>query len=571
MTKKLRTIIIISSVFLVVVIFGLLAASILTDVSSTDVYDFRVLECPKNMAFNVTDKVNYDFYLGENTDDLVGFFNDKDAHGARVVYKFVIADDDVVEIVDDDAYYLHLKKVGQTEIEIYKPSLYEDVYVETVLVNVYKELAVLDVYLSTSSQNRVPFIISQNTSSGNSVAVAFKSTDERVAKAVEANGRYCIEYYREGTTTITVCSKDNDEVKDEIFVNVYNREPNSLIYVDENGNEINEKVIYTDGTQYEIDYQLIYGSIDSGAIVNGNNVRIANFSTTPILLDTPGTNIGTPFDPQDYQTGAGVVLDKDNSCIKVKKTMDNANKNDIRDCLAFITLQTFYQDGSGNEIVTGNYTISVIVLRHVAVDMEIEISSRPEFDDTHKNIINYTGLTWKGVEVAPWDCVYFTKSEEVRTIYFRLWVVWNNGDRVLYNVNDTVTVNFTETSHLSSKVSGQDFYSFKSTISPENALIYEGVGESRTRAIYNVCTINVGSMIGGESTIYFNYKFINPKRGEGDPARSLENSRLEEDKIIAATDLYEYANNTYRFYYFDTRLSSKSLVTNHRGEIIGFN
>lgn len=539
MSKRLKTIIILSSVFVAAMVVGVLILSIVGNVSSVEVYDFRVYQSPVMASDSDEVLTSYNYYIAQaNSNQTQRFFNDVDSLGGRVFYHFEVADENVATVEDVNGEYLiNLRNVGQTRIDIYTQTtttggeFYRTFYT-SVMVNVYMELADIDVSLSSSSENRIPFIVSQSTSGGR-VEVAFASSDPSVARVVAIDGVRYIEYYKAGRAVITAYCAQNSSVRDTVIVNVYNNLPNGLVFVDDNGDKIDQTTIYTDGNYYSIKYNLVYGNGSSNITINGDNVKLASYSTTPILYDPTYPSDGgpytmPPFDAENHQTGAGVVLDTENNQILVKKT----NQNGLYDCLAFIELQTYYVDGAGNEVVTGSYTISVKVLRYAIIGVEIEVSSTPSFDDQHKNILNYQAhLEWEGVEVTSVSSIYFSNDESVRTFYFKVWLVYNNGDREMRS-GTQFSVNNINAGDLCGASANGDYYYFKLAGEPVD-----------TSGFFGIIAIEYGDL---EYTI-------------------------RADCINIGADIFYSQNEntgTYTFNYFDERMRSPNEITNNRGEII---
>lgn len=534
MSKKLKTLIIISSSFVAVMIIAVLLLSVVGNVATVEVYNFRIFASPVLSSSQEVSLQTFNYYLTDQSSTTLAFMNETDEMGARILYSFEPTDESVATVSEDNGqYYINLHNVGQTEIVINRRTVtsnenYVDNYYTTVLVNVYKELSACDVYLQTQGANRLPIIARQEVSGG-SVALSFYSSNPSVANIVRVNGNYYIEYYKEGTAVVTVYCTDNANIRDSVKITVHNNLPNGLNFVDDDGKVIESKIIYTDGEYYTINYNLIFGQ-EQNLLVNADNIRISAVAD-PILVDSSLTNndVINNYNQPAFDENDGVVLDKENKCIKLKRT----DADGLYNVLTFITLQTFSFDANGNEIVTGTYTIPVYVYKHKIIDLEIEVSATPVFSETHKNILYYhENLPWEGVTVSAYDTIYLTFDETVRTFYYRVWQVWNNGDRTILNqTTGGISTNYVDT------VNNQYGWA------PNFDYAYFILKTS------NEGTVATISLVDTEISKSINVKFI----------------------VIGEASLYNYDSETgiYTFNYFDERFRSNTEATNSKGEITG--
>ncbi len=533
MSKKLKTLIIISSSFVAVMIIAVLILSVVGNIATIEVYNFRIFESPVIASSQDATIQTYNFYLTDQSSSSQEFMNETDEMGARILYSFKPVDESVASVSEvNGKYIINLHKVGQTEIAISRRTFtssnnYVDNFYTNVLVNVYKELSTCDVYLQTQGTNRLPIIAMQEVSGGN-IPLSTYSSNPDVAKIIKIDGNYYIEYYSEGTAIVTIYCTDNNAITDSVKINVHNNLPNGLNFVDENGDTIDNKIIYTDGQYYNINYNLIYGQ-EQNALVNAENIRVSNVENALIVDESAteddfGTYNKTPFDFND-----GVVLDKENRCIKLKKT----DENGLFNILTFISLQTYSFDASGNEIITGTYTIPIYVYKHKVIDLEIEVSSSPVFSETHKNILNYhDDLPWENVTVSSYSKIYLTSDQTIRTFYYRVWQVWNNGDRTI--LNET-------TGGISTAYSNPGLDQFGSA--PDFDYEYFKLNADEDGIVVTI------TIAGTSITIAITVEFI----------------------AIGDENLYSKNTETgiYTFNYFDERFRSSTEVTNSEGDITG--
>ena len=456
MSKKLKTTILISSVILVIFVVGLLAVSMLGNVSSIEIYDFRVMEMPSQVSdVNEDEETVYEIYLtaqsSQNSVDLSSIY-----HKTNLVsYSFVSSDAEVAEVkAEVNGYFLYGKQIGVTKISVTKTTSSEDLEDLTEIIEpvegftcvVYRELTSCDMYLTTPENNFKEITIKSLATNSN-FGVTFSSTDSSVAQVVRKDGKYYVNALSTGKATITAYCIGNERISDSFVVNVFDNKPNDLAFLDVEGAKTTQATIYDDGTYYDVYYKLTAPNEEEK--INASNIKITSISTEAInvsgwyestLVDP--TKQLAPFDSQDNNSGAGVILDINECCIKIKKSNVSFTSNNQAHALGFITLSTYLIDELGNEVITGNYTLTVNIYHKVEVGKELEVSFSPEFSESVKNIYNYSGIAWRRIKTADnsyttidkdnfsvnvINLLYFNPS--IKTIYVRGWTVYNNGDR----------------------------------------------------------------------------------------------------------------------------------------------
>ncbi|MBQ7452733.1 MAG: hypothetical protein IJS68_00505 [Clostridia bacterium] len=591
MSKKLKMMIFISSAVVVVLIIAILLLSLVGNVSSVEVYDFRVCQAPEK-AVTATDIDNvYTFYLLDKQENNSHFFLSKQSETPTSHYVFQIQDENgedvngVVEIVNkEDGYYFDAKEVGDVVVYVYLETEQDGGIVRSLIakdrVRVLKRLAIVNYNLVSAGNNRMPILIEQTTNGGKS-AVSFASSNPEVAKVVSYNDSYYVEFYKAGNTKITAYASSNQAIRDYFDVNVNGNEPNDLKFVDADGNEVTQKTIYTDGQYYEVNYQLFLGegglSSEDGD-VNCENIEIADYSHVPIWLDglshLDNGNDLPSFDGDDGSVlsavGNGLVLDKDNRVLKIKRT-DNDN---FADALAYITLQTYTQTDGENHI-TGTYSLPIVIKKLMIKALQLEVSNKPEFSDTEKVV--YTTLSDEEVQALPWpktadgktvnvtyiDKIYLTNNE-VHSFYYKLWAVFNNSNRELIDPNSGLTSN-----------------------SNDGILeIVDGEHDQTTNVIeYYVAQLkNATARVG--KVIHFEFTYdsttlvvgaLSEVSAKTDGATdsyvlSLSNVMFKDPAKLIKLKLYEYDSESgaYNFIYWDDRLRSPYEITDASGRVIGF-
>ena len=99
MSKRLKTIIILSSVFVAAMVVGVLILSIVGNVSSVEVYDFRVYQSPVMASDSDEVLTSYNYYIAQaNSNQTQRFFNDVDSLGGRVFSHVELADQNLAYV-----------------------------------------------------------------------------------------------------------------------------------------------------------------------------------------------------------------------------------------------------------------------------------------------------------------------------------------------------------------------------------------------------------------------------------------------------------------------------------------
>ena len=579
MNKKLRLLIFVMSGVVVALLLGVLLISVVGNLTSVEVYSFKLCATTTSEINESDVNKTYTYYLSDTaTENIVepDFMNKTGTNDTRIRYYFELSDADEAEHVatvleEDDKYKLQLNKIGQITIDVYsgtyvggttqKGSTFYGKY----KIKVLKELYTINHVLSTEEENLMPITVQQRTS-GNDADVVFSSSNRNVANVVRRNGVYYIAFYSEGKATITAYAASNSGVCDKIFVNVFSNEPNNLMFVDDNGQKITSATIFTsnvgDGKYYEIKYKLIAKGEKSqqssdAENVNCQNVRIADYSRVPTLMNMTEEFYYTNHGNKHFSESAfdEIILDKDSNTIKIRKEIVRGSNTSFEDSVGYITLQTYITDENGQEVSSGTYTIFVNIIKTIPVALELEVSNEPKFSNTRKVLYasdGYVPLAWEGVEniIRP-ENLYFSFNGEVRTLYYKVWNVWNNGDREIVTDSLTTAIN--------------------------NQTIYEG-------------SINIVERSDGEDGVYHVLRLTNDFIAD----INATSASIKESEITALTithnygttvtlkfkcldiannniaELYNEADGKYTYNYWDDRFASNKTITDKEGNIIGF-
>lgn len=596
MSKRLKTLIFISSFFVVALILGVVLIGLIGNISTIQVNDFRIYESTN--VFSASSGVEQvDVYLSNSKlSKKQSILSDYTAEN----YVLSVDNSEVCSVSKENgANILTAKAVGSTFVRVKDKVLsaqnsYTETEVKVVQINVYAEMTTITLNLLSSEINRLPFVLKTQANSGG-ISIAFASSDPTVAKMVSEDGNFFVEYYKAGVATLSIYCVDNPSLKDTVIVNVVDKEPDDLYFVDESGTKIDRKTMYADGSYYTINYELLFGSKRASEIggINGENIRVLDTGIKSLtLIDYKTEYIGTngearyryaidsettktyavaPFDNSDAETGAGVVLDKANRCLKLKKTYrpeDNITgtgdeEKQLKDVFVIVTLQT-YTNIDGVEVITGTYQIPVYIYRKIVIDIEVEVAGRPQdFKDASKHVVNYHesdkvwgNLSWKGKTIKSVENLYMTEADNnvVRTLYIKVYRVYNNGEREQINSSNSGfnTVNSSSSGdNLESRMYTAPDMSF-TAIKIEKCGVSKGSKET-------ILTI-VDSGLTFELKVTFD-TIDNINKGID----------LKEDETgykQEGTYVYNQERKTYEFTYFDERMRSDLEYTNSVGNII---
>jgi len=534
MDKRLRTTILIASLVLVGFIVALLIFSMVSNLASVEIYDFRVYEMPTVTASASSSSTPvYEIYLsGQNS---LNYYDISASYpiSETTDYVFVSSDENVAVIEKYQTpsgfiYRIEGKAIGQAKFSVTKVVTGDEetesmpTFYSTFSCIVYRELSSCDMFLTTPSNNvKEVKVVASASNSG--FTIDFVSSNASVATVVSANGRYYIKALTAGKTVITAYCTGNTNIRDSFTVNVFDNQPNDLVFIDADGNKITSGVMFDDGRYYNFHYKL--AASNANGEVNASNVRVSDVSLEAMNItawesDNASLSL-TPFDEGVDSDGAGVILDEDNYLVKIKKSnVDFSNDGlEIPHALGYVTLQTYIIGSDGEIVVTGTYTLNVNVYHRVAVAKELEISTSPSFSTTDKFIYNYSGINWENVNITELNRIYY--SGLVRSFYIKCWMVFNNGDREL------IISDIASTTSLGIDLSQ----------SPDSSYIIIFI---RDEAIGN--NISPEITTGASLTITF----------------------------LGGTSLYALDNAIYSFNYWDTRLRSNNEITDANGNVVGF-
>ena len=579
MNKKLKLLIFVMSGIVVALLLGVLLLSVVSNLTSVEVYSFKLCATTAS-EINETD-VNqaYTYYLSDiESENIVmpDFMNKKGENDVRMRYYFEQSDaleaEQVATILDEEGKYkLKLNKVGQITIDVYsgiyigtetsKGTTYYGKY----KIKVLKELYTINHVLSTEEENLMPIVVQQRTNGANA-EVQFSSSNKDVASVIRKNGTYYVEFYGEGSAIITAYAANNSAVRDRVYVNVFSNEPNNLVFVDDNGNKITSKTIYTsspdDDKYYEIKYKLIaHGEQTEQSSdtqnVNCNNVKIVDYSTVPTLLNMTEQAYKDSHENNAFSETAfdEIILDKNNNTLRIRKNVNRDAGTSFEDSVGYITLQTYILDENGNEVSSGTYTIFVNIIKTSRIALELEVSNEPSFSSTQKVLYSSsdTPLDWEGVEniIRP-TVLYFSFGGEVRSLYYKVWDVWNNGDRELV-LSPKLT-----TTPSQQRVAGDEAIMIAKSDPGEDEAYY-------VLRITDAFIVEINSGSCTDETKASEFTAITVTKN--DISVSLTFRCLSIDNTQG---LYEETDGVYNFNYWDDRFISNKTITDRAGNIIGF-
>lgn len=404
------------------------------------------------------------------------------------------------------------------------------------------------VYMKSVADNKFPIAIYASTSN-NTREIKVVSTDTSVAKIVVENEKLYVKYLKEGETTIYT---EVGGVKDSFILKVLDRVPSEFEvydnayyganYVDLFPNSI---VGYADNKEYRYGYKLgdITGSEDISKI-DGDLLRVDESN-----LDT------------DIFSSVKVDSSKHQLVVKCKTPTGNRLEN----INTSVILQSYTYDKNGNEIIHGNYIVSVYVILRIPEYMQLEVSSNPDFSEkvvytsslttehSREEILanpllldeflsaqkDVKYLSARG-EKAAYE-VFFTKK--VTKLYLRFRFVYTNGDVEYITNGENGDIVFDDDARR--VISPMDNY-YILNLTTDNYFVKSG----NTYNDYNI------SVSLENYTFSFDFVF----------------KYLEQTEDNARDYLYSYDADTgiYTYKYWDNRAKFTNEICDANGNVIGF-
>ena len=269
-----------------------------------------------------------------------------------------------------------------------------------------------DVFLGETSTNNFKIVVDvePNKTSG---GFHFYSTDTKVAKVVERNDGYYVEYYLAGETQIIAQSNTVANVKDSFKLTVHENIAIDLEFVnsaDNTGKAIN---VFADNREYSYKYNLKGIADDHDA--NASSLRIV--------------------DDYNHDIFRKVEIDPENNNLKI---IVNSSVGDqvVQSGNEFIKIQSFARDNDGNAVVIKNFVIKANIIGNVIEDMQLIVSSTPDFiGNTYVYSVKENKLVQEDEILV--DKIYL--NSVVNTIYVRVRLVFTN--KQFMEITPNVTLN----------------------------------------------------------------------------------------------------------------------------------
>ena len=193
MSKRLKTLIFISSFFVVALILGVVLIGLIGNISTIQVNDFRIYESTN--VFSASSGVEQiDVYLSNSKlSQKQSILSDYTAEN----YVLSVDNSDICSVSKENgANILTAKAVGSTFVRVKDKVLsaqnsYTETEVKVVQINVYAEMTTITLNLLSSEINRLPFVLKTQANSGG-ISIAFASSDPTVAKMVSEDGNFFV-------------------------------------------------------------------------------------------------------------------------------------------------------------------------------------------------------------------------------------------------------------------------------------------------------------------------------------------------------------------------------------------
>lgn len=372
-----------------------------------------------------------------------------------------------------------------------------------------------EVYLTAEENNK--FDIGLNASASAITNFVVASSDSSVATISKNENCYTVSYFKAGQTEIMVYAPDNAEVNDSFTLTVKEYYPISFNVSDcENPNEVS---IYADDKDYVFDF--LAKSIGENVPVNNEALYVLNDYNKEI------------FD--------SIEIDAENSklVIKAKQSMESTQE--------YITVVCKTTDEKTGRKIINNYSVKINVFGNYISDMQLLLSSRPNFDSSI--YVCGTGALKENEVRVSQDKLIFCK--DVNIVYVKVRIVFTNGEYLdvtnPVNAVEDGTIGLTE---FTKPYPGKNYYQIEIKKTAGIKFQYDHAYPR-----------------GGQDSIsnIFIFKFYDKP---GDGSSGIEYTDFIQNQVYSKTTK-EDGSVVYFYVHWDERYKREDVITKN-GEIIGF-
>ncbi|MBQ9790048.1 MAG: hypothetical protein IJW24_00450 [Clostridia bacterium] len=214
-----------------------------------------------------------------------------------------------------------------------------------------------EVFLGEASTNGFAIKVGISANGQNGGYTVY-STDRSVADVKPTSDGYYVEYFSAGEVMIVAQSNMAPNVNDKFKLTVREN-----VAVDLNFEETlhaKDKTInvYADDEEYRYKYNLI--GFDDGVNANASSIRVA----------------------QTYDTDLFKKIEVDVNTNELVVVVNSTVGSDVVGSqMDYITLQSFAQDSTGNDVVVKNFIIKTNIVGNVIEDVQLVLSHTPDFSD----------------------------------------------------------------------------------------------------------------------------------------------------------------------------------------------
>ena len=370
---------------------------------------------------------------------------------------------------------------------------------------------------------------------GEAGGYTFYSTNTNVATVGWRNGGWHVDYFNSGKTTIVAQSKTIASLRDSFDVIVYENYATDFNFVSDGVQLGDGKTIdvYADGKNHSYEFELsgIYDEYEQ----NSRLFTVAETSS-PELFST-------------------CVVNSDNNTLELNVNRI-INNEIVKNSNEYVVIQSYIPDSNGNNVVKDNYIIKVNVLYNAVEDMQLVVSNNSSFADDKTYIFSMLSDENAALENINQENEVLQRkiffSREIRTIYFKVRLVFSNGD-VEYITSRTY---YDQTSFsITGKV-------HDSTTPAENYVRSLTLNTFASKYVYLNASLAAEYSPSRESiSRKFIFIVLPDKSG---------NLGFGDAMNLDISELYSINKNVYTYSYFDTRLKRLDFVANSSGEIVGF-
>lgn len=370
-----------------------------------------------------------------------------------------------------------------------------------------------EVYLTADDNNSFNIELKASASAMTNFVVS--SSDSSVATVSVAKGHYIVSYYKVGTVDIVAKAPDNSAVNDSFKLHVKESYPISFNVTDSE-NKDNEVSIYADDTDYAFDF--VAKSVSDGVPVNNETLSV--------------------LDDYNKDIFELIEIDAENSKLVIKA------KQSVESIIEYITVVCKTTDQKTGKKTINNYTVKINVFGNYIEDMQLILSSRPNFDGTV--YVCGEGKLKDGEVRVGQDRLIF--CQDVNIVYAKVRILFTNGVYI-DATKSAETAGISSDSKIQKSKPGLNYYQIE-LCCPEGIKFEYIHSYMRDGQVVDIETVDKE----------FDFKFLS--------TTGTEYQSFLENKLYKKT-VSESGSVVFEYVHWDERYKREDAITKN-GEIIGF-